>query len=137
MSILFLKKNYKESMEKVKSRSIFSQNLLKFRKERSISQQELAKLTGISQRMIVYYENDCKAPPLNKAKIIADVLNVPIQELLGTTELRQDFINKIDTKTLKKIKQILNLEPQDRALLYKMLHVLTENRKIKRKLQES
>ena len=83
--------------------SIFSKNLLKFRKERGISQKALSEKTGISQRMIVYYENKCTSPPLDKAKAIAEALQISINDLLGTEDKLDDlFINIINYLTVNR-----------------------------------
>ena len=69
-----------------KYRPVFSQNLVKLRKERGLSQSDLAKLCGLTQRMIAYYENEAVKPPIDKIEAIAKVLKVGINKLLGTTE---------------------------------------------------
>ena len=56
-------------MEK-KIKSSFGKNLFKIRKEKSLSQEKLSNLTGISQRMIAYYEKQAINPPLDKIEII-------------------------------------------------------------------
>ena len=85
-----------------------------------MTQGDLAKLTGLSPRMIAYYETEAVKPPIDKIGIIAKVLNVNIDELLGLhepTALQNELIN-IDGRTLKKLKKILSLSTDQRHLVY-------------------
>ena len=105
-----------------KHRPVFSQNLVKYRKEQGLSQQELADLTGLTQRMIVYYENEAVKPPIDKIEALAKALHVEINELLGTgkeTEIQKEF-TQIDARTLKKLKMILALPKHQRHIIYSM-----------------
>lgn len=105
-----------------KHRLTFSQNLVKFRKEKGLSQQDLAGLTGLTQRMIVYYENEAVKPPIDKVEILAKALHVGINELIGTnddTAIQKEFTH-IDARTLKKLKIILSLPKHQRHIIYSM-----------------
>jgi transcriptional regulator with XRE-family HTH domain len=118
-----------------KHRSVFGQNLIKFRKERGLSQQDLANRTGLSQRMIVYYENEAVRPPIDKIEVIAKALNVEINGLLGTsaeTEIQKEFI-QIDARTIKKLKIILSLPKNQRHIIYSMAESFLKQNKEKEK----
>jgi transcriptional regulator with XRE-family HTH domain len=111
-----------KNMNKIKEKSIFAQNLIRFRKERGLSQQELAEKSGLSQRMIVYYESEAGNPPINKIEAIAEALHVNVSDLLGEkkpTKIQSEFAN-VDPRTLKKIKMILSLTKQQRHIIYEM-----------------
>jgi len=129
-------------MKKKKNKSIFNNNLIRLRKERGLSQEELAKLSGISPRMIIYYESEAGNPPVDKIKNIADALKVNIEELLlddnekkeKKPTLKNELL-EINTKTLKRIKQILELTPEDRHVVYSLVDSLLDKKKSKQ-LQE-
>ncbi len=109
-------------MQEYESRPLFSRNLVKFRKERSLSQDDLAALTGLTKRMIAYYEIQAVKPPIDKIEMLANALNVTIGELLGikeSTKVQKEFL-EIDSRTLKKIKMILSLPKQQRHIIYSM-----------------
>ena len=109
-------------MKNNKSKPVFSQNLIKLRKERGMSQSDLAKLCGVTQRMITYYENQAVRPPIDKIEAIAKALNVKIDDLLGMnkeTNIQKEFIN-IDARTLKKLKLIISLPKNQRHIIYSM-----------------
>lgn len=113
-------------MNKINNRPLFSQNLIKLRKERGLSQEELAGRTGLSKRMIAYYETEAVKPPIDKIETIANVLNVGINDLLESkkpNKIQSEFI-QIDGRTLKKLKRILSLSPEDRHLVYSFVDSL-------------
>ncbi len=109
-------------MIKDKKRLAFSQNLVNLRKERGLSQQDLADRTNLTQRMIVYYENEAVKPPIDKLEVLAKALNVEITDLLGTkqvTEIQKE-LTQIDARTLKKMRTILSLPKHQRHIIYSM-----------------
>jgi transcriptional regulator with XRE-family HTH domain len=116
-------------MKSKKHKTIFSQNLIRLRKERGLSQQDLANLSGLTQRMIVYYENEAVKPPIDKIEIIAKVLKININNLLSTSDEPLDIQNElsqIDARTLKKLKIILSLPKQQRHMIYSMAESFLE-----------
>lgn len=111
------------NVKKNRKLSTFSKNLKRLRKERGLSQYDLADMTGISQRMIGHYETHAVEPPLEKLKIIADALNVKISDLINNDKKKDNInITTFDTRSLKKLQDILSLPPNDRAILYRMLN---------------
>jgi transcriptional regulator with XRE-family HTH domain len=116
----------------VENETSFSKNIVRLRKERGMSQKELAKLAGISQRMLVYYEKKAGNPPIEKIKRIAEVLKVNIDELLldaGKKSKKSEIdISQMNTKTLKRVKQILNLTPEERHIVYSLIDSLITKR---------
>jgi len=110
-------------MKNINNRPDFSKNLIHLRKERKMTQSELAELTGISKRMVAYYETEAVKPPIDKIGVIAKVLNVSINDLLGIDEeptTAQKELTNIDGRTLKKIKTILALPKHQRHIIYSM-----------------
>jgi transcriptional regulator with XRE-family HTH domain len=108
----------------------FSQNLIRLRKIQHISQKKLSELSGISQRMINYYEKHAINPPLDKIEAIAKALNVSVNDLIETKNfldssntMPQELL-KLDTKTLEKIKIILSLPKQQRHIVYSIAEAL-------------
>lgn len=48
-----------------------------------LSQQQLAKLVGVTHASISYWENGVNIPNVNDCWSLADVLNISIDELVG------------------------------------------------------
>ena len=130
LSILFLQgENF--IMNKYENRPLFSKNLIKLRKERGLSQEDLARMTGLTKRMIAYYEIQAVKPPIDKIELLANALNVTISELLATkesTKVQNEFL-EIDSRTLKKIKMILSLPKQQRHIIYSMAESFLKQKK--------
>jgi transcriptional regulator with XRE-family HTH domain len=99
-------------MTNIEKRSDFAKNLISIRKEKGFSQRDLAKTTGISNRMIAYYETHSDIPPLDKLQKIADALDISIAQLIDT-ELSDKNTLSLDTRTLKKVKLMEQLPPVD------------------------
>ena len=113
-----------------KNSTNFSENLKRLRKIRGLSQFDLADLTGLSQRMIGHYETHAVEPPLYKIEKIAKALNVTPAALFNEFKPNTDEIeiSQFDTRSLKKLQDILSLPSNDRALIYRMLSkLLREN----------
>ena len=104
---------------------IFSQNLIRFRKQKGYSQADLAKVSGISNRMIGHYETSDTIPPLEKIEALAKALGVKPSQLLeynSTSSQLDTDLSGIDTRSIKKLKDILSLPPEDRNDLYRILN---------------
>jgi len=67
----------------------FGENLHKLRKEKGLTQQDLAKKAGVSQQLIGHYENGIRAPKLEKAILLAKALGVPVEAINGQLEKRK------------------------------------------------
>lgn len=64
----------------------FAQKLKALRTDRGLSQNELARLTDLSQAMIAQYELGIKHPHKNTLKELARKLHVEIEELQADEE---------------------------------------------------
>jgi transcriptional regulator with XRE-family HTH domain len=111
----------------------FPQQLARIRKEKGLSQKELAALSGISARMIAHYELYVSHPSLDKIEKLAKALGVSLQELLGLGKHKEsadatDFLSSANTKTLKQFKRILQLSPMDRSTIYRMVDSLLQKK---------
>ncbi|MGN0298899.1 MAG: helix-turn-helix domain-containing protein [Lachnospiraceae bacterium] len=61
-------------------------NLAKLRAQSGLTQPELAKLIGVNQSAISYFEQGKKIPSLAVAERLADVLHCSLDELVGRKE---------------------------------------------------
>lgn len=118
--------------------SKFSENLIRIRKLKGLSQKDLAKLTGISPRMIYHYEKHVSHPAMEKINIIAKVLKVSTSELVGldsnkSAKSETENLENLNVKTLKQLKKILKLNPIDRSNVYKMVDLLLQKNEYKDK----
>jgi transcriptional regulator with XRE-family HTH domain len=121
----------------MQKKSNFSQKMIYYRKIRGMSQKDLALKTGISPRMITYYEKHISHPSLEKINIIAKALDIDPKLLLEDNEIifetnKNDLpfdFTKVNTKTLKQISKILLLNKRNRIIIYNMIDALLEKQK--------
>ncbi len=114
----------------VKTNEIFSSNLTRLRKQKGISQRELGRITEISHRMINHYENNPTSIPINKIKIIADALNIKMSDLFNE-EKNEDFLQDLDIRWIKKIKELKDLPEADRKEINRHINSLLEKQRLK------
>jgi transcriptional regulator with XRE-family HTH domain len=90
-----------------------------------MSQRQLAKLTGISNRMIAYYETQAEALPEHALATIAQVLGASADHLLG---LKADQpatpAFSVDTRVLRRLLLFERLPPTDRRYILKQIEIL-------------
>ena len=114
----------------VETKEIFSNNLTRLRKQEGLSQRELARITGISYRMINHYENNPTAIPMNKIKSLADALNIKIADFFDESD-NENHLTDLDVRWIKKIKELKDLPEADRKEINRHINSLVENQKLK------
>jgi len=98
--------------------STFGKRLRDCRKEKGLSQNEIAKILNTNHSVIGKYERDDVKPSIDVAKKLADLLNTTVAYLVGET---QDNELLKDTDMLKRLKDINDLPEQDKqAILYNL-----------------
>lgn len=98
--------------------STFGKRLRDCRKEKGLSQNEVAKILNTNHSVIGKYERDDVKPSIDVAKKLADLLNTTVAYLVGET---QDNELLKDTDMLKRLKDINDLPEQDKkAILYNL-----------------
>ena len=124
-------------MNSEKKNTIFAKNLKRLRKKRGLSQYDLADLTGISRRMIGHFETKAVELPLDKIELIAKALKVKMSELFRNGEENEEIDPSIfDTRSLKKLRDILSLSTNDRSDLYRMLNKMLRKNQLEKERHE-
>jgi len=93
----------------------FAERLSAIRKEKKISQQELAQKVGIHANVLGRYERGEARPFVEMGLKLAQALGVSSDYLLGNTDL------EIDTDTLKKLEEIAKLPEENRNQLFQVI----------------
>ena len=65
--------------------------LKELRKEKGMSQSDLADRVGLKQTTISQYENGSRKPDLNTAKRIADTLNISLDTFFGSIVFQNEL----------------------------------------------
>jgi len=104
---------------------IFSSNLIRLRKLRCLSQRELAKTTGLTQRIINYYEHNPKSIPVENLQILSTALNVNISDFFNEKNGKNP-LDELDIRWIKKIKEIKKLPPSYRNEIIRHINYLID-----------
>lgn len=100
----------------------FSANLRKFRKQKKLTQEELASRIGVIRATYWAYEKGSIMPPYDKLEQIADIFGVSIDELMGRETDKSDISEDLSKliRKLEKENQVYDgelLNDQTRELL--------------------
>lgn len=68
---------------------IYAERIRQLRKDRGISQARLAELLGVSRSAIGMYETGSREPSLDMCEAIADIFNVDMNYLTGSSDLER------------------------------------------------
>lgn len=111
--------------------SDFGRRLAALRKERGLTQIELAEAIGSNQRLLSYYENVADHPPAAVIAALAKALKVSADELLGLKPLRLDRRSQEDPEARrlwKKFQQVMALPEKDRRAVIRLVNSLVETK---------
>ena len=61
----------------------YGQEIKSYRKSLNLSQEQLAKATGISQQAISFWEQNKRTPNMDDCIILADFFGITLDELVG------------------------------------------------------
>ena len=93
----------------------FGKKLAILRKEKKLSQTELAKKLGTSVSVISRYERDGMTPSIETAKKLANLLETTVAYLLGETD-NDDLLK--DPEMVKRLKTIQEFSEPEKGQVY-------------------
>lgn len=90
---------------------MFSQRIKLLRKEKKLTQQNLADFLEVRRSTYGEYERGKIMPPYDKIQRLADYFNVSVDYLMGATNFKtlDEKIDTIAKRDITDIKQVLNL----------------------------
>ena len=104
----------------------FGKRLGEVRKDKKLSQDDLAKKLDLQGAVIGRYERDEVKPSIEVAARIAQVLGISLDYLVGNTDLL------LDADVIKKIQEIQRLPEKDRDHLFYLMENILQNVKAKK-----
>ena len=110
----------------------FAQKLIKMRKEKGFTQQEMAKKAGIGIAQIRRYEKGKSSPTLEVIKNIAKTFEVSTDELIFDEGERTATAKIQDRQLLEQFELVSKLSPQDKEAI----KIILESMIIKSRLEE-
>ncbi|MGZ5429488.1 MAG: helix-turn-helix domain-containing protein [Thermoanaerobaculia bacterium] len=105
----------------------FGERLAQVRQSRGITQAELGKAVGVSNRVIAYYEQDGAQPPGAMLVDLAKALRVSSDQLLGLKPVREKTSPRT-ARLLRRLQRIEELPAADRKAVLKILDGLRQAR---------
>jgi len=118
-----------EMTKRVQSRTPLGESLSRARTARGITQRELAKMTGVSYRVIAHYETVVKNPSPDVVVKIAKALKVSADELMGLKPLTQKEPPVKNRRLLKKMKTIDDSPRSDQQDVMKYIDMVVDRRR--------
>ena len=115
---------------KTRQGSDFGRRLTAIRKERGLTQIELAEAIGSNQRLLSYYETVADHPPAAVIAELARALKVSTDELLGVKPLRvvRSHDDPESRRLWKKFQQVMTLPEKDRRAVLRLVNSLVETK---------
>lgn len=107
----------------------FGKRLLEARKNKGLSQEELAGQLGTKGPAIGRYERDEMKPSIDVAAKIASILDVSLDWLVGHTDM------ELDGKMLERIQEVTQMKDKDREHVFAMLDAFIRQTKLQNVLQ--
>lgn len=83
--------------------------ITQLRKQQKVSQEQLAKQTGVSRTMMGNYERNDNTPSVEVLLKLAKAFGVSVDYLIGESDL-----SSIDKENIKRLEDIENLPSQDK-----------------------
>jgi len=104
------------------------QKITKIRKEKKLSQIDVAKFVGVSRDAISKYERDDIIPSVVNANKIAKILTVSLDYLMS----EDDNLEVVDTDMLNHIKEVQRLNNDDKNTIVKIIDAFIRDTKTKK-----
>lgn len=105
--------------------SQFGARLAELRRSKGMTQVELAKAIGSTQRAISYYESFHGYPPVTAVAALAQALDVTTDQLLGLerrpTKTHDEKEDPEARRLWRKVKRVLELPPNDKKELIRVI----------------
>ena len=101
--------------------------IITLRKQKNMSQTDLAKATGVSREIIGRYERSEALPSIEVAKKIADTFAVSLDYLVG-----EGMNASFDKKSLKRLEDIEKLDTDTKEKIYFVIDNIIQNVKAKK-----
>ncbi len=107
----------------------FGKRLLEARKNKGLSQEDLAEQLGTKGPAIGRYERDAMKPSIDVAAKIANILDVSLDWLVGHTDM------ELDSRMLERIQEVTQMKDKDREHVFAMLDAFIKQTKLQNVLQ--
>ena len=91
----------------------FGQRFSRLRKNLGLKQDEIAEKVNISAQAVSKWENDLSAPDISTLPLLADILNVSLDELLGRESEQTKIVPEGERKDVNSMLLKINILSAD------------------------
>ena len=91
----------------------FGQRFSRLRKQLGLKQETIAEKLNISAQAVSKWENDLSAPDISALPLLADILNVSLDELLGRDAIQTKFVPEGERKEINSMLLKINILSTD------------------------
>ena len=99
----------------------FGWRLRRLRKQQELTQGELGELAQASTRAVCSYERDQREPPAHVLPLLAQALEVSLDELMGLSTMTKAEKTSISRRWLRKFEQIDSLTDRKQRAIMQVL----------------
>lgn len=107
----------------------FGTRLRRLRQENGLTQLQLGRRVGLSNRMVAYYEIEGGEPRPDLLSRLAEALGVSLDVLAGRTAPRKPLDTPEDFRLWRRVKRIAELPLHDRKTILKMIDAMADARR--------
>ena len=87
----------------------FGQRFSRLRKKLGLTQEDIAEKVNISAQAVSKWENDLSAPDISTLSLLADILNVSLDELLGRENTKTKVLAEHERKDINSMLLKINI----------------------------
>jgi transcriptional regulator with XRE-family HTH domain len=117
-----------------RSQESFGQRLARLRKLRGLTQRALAAESGVSQRMVAYYETHTATPPGDALAALSRSLDVSMDELLGLKASASEAPSSTASLHLwRQLREVEHLPDADRKAVLRFVEALVAKQRLQQK----
>jgi transcriptional regulator with XRE-family HTH domain len=116
-------------MKTLKNNNHLGKNIRQLRKQKGLTQVELAKILDCSQPIITTYENGQKKPSVSTLARLAEALGVSIDHVVGASIPIKAGEKIKNPKLWKKFAQLDELADTDKRAVFRMIDGLLAQKK--------
>jgi len=99
------------------------------RKELGLTQQQFAEKIGVHPQHITRLESDRSKPSNATLTRIHEVFGVRLEDFFNNHVIVSDVITQ-DKQLVEKMQQVRELDPEDRAMVYRMIDTLATQKRM-------
>jgi len=115
-------------MQDASIRKALGKRIKQLRKDKNWTQKELAKQVGTSPAQLNKYESGLNTPPLDRLALLAEVLNISVDFLIGGQH--SDDLPIHNKRLIQRLQSIEEFDSEEREVVIKVLDAMIAKHKM-------